>query len=382
MNQKKHIALFTYDLDYGGTERVVSRLANELSQYYKVTIVLLFNQVNYQVNNDINIIALANTKTSYNSKNPKKWIQYFSFFSKYRKVLTEENIDVSLSFLAIPNIINGYAKSKKPEIKTIISERCYPSKTYTSFFSKHLRKFLFKIYYNNNNLLFSNSKYINQDLKENFNVTVETKVVYNPIIHKKSDYSFNPNNSINFMVISIGRLVPVKNFQGIIKAVSKLNEDVRLNIFGNGELENKLNSLIKSLNSQQQIFINQSVNEILEELKKHHCFVLNSLTEGFPNALLEAMSVGLPVISTNCLTGPLELLNEDQPITIKTGTFVKAKYGLMVNTSDDEGLAKAITYFSEHESERKKFSELSFARAKDYNIATISNHIKDLIESL
>ena len=114
MNQKKHIALFTYDLDYGGTERVVSRLANELSQYYKVTIVLLFNQVSYQVNNEIKIIALANTKTSYNSKNPKKWIQYFSFFSKYRKVLAEENIDVSLSFLAIPNIINGYAKSKNP----------------------------------------------------------------------------------------------------------------------------------------------------------------------------------------------------------------------------------------------------------------------------
>ncbi|HZW63238.1 MAG TPA: glycosyltransferase [Flavobacteriaceae bacterium] len=382
MSAKKNIALFTYDLDYGGTERVVSRLANELVKYYNVTVILLFNKVNYKIASEVKLVALANKKTAYASYNPVKWIQYLSFLLKYEKYLKENQIAVSVSFLAVPNIINGYTKSNYPKIKTLISERCYPSKTYTGFFKKNIRKILFKKYYNNNNLLFSNSKYINQDLKENFNVKISSEVIYNPIVQEDSDYTFNLYYGDTFRVVSLGRLVPVKNFQGIIKAVAKLDADVTLNIYGNGILESPLKSLIKSLHTEHKTTVNQPVLNVFDVLKTHHCFVLNSHTEGFPNALLEAMSIGLPVISTNCLTGPLELLNDDEPVSINEGEFYNAKYGILINTNDVVALSKAITYLKNNENIREKYSKLGFERSKNYSIKNIGLQVKNLIDSI
>ena len=94
------------------------------------------------------------------------------------------------------------------------------------------------------------------------------------------------------------------------------------------------------------------------------------------------MSVGLPVIATNCMTGPLELLNDDKPIDIEWGSFSKAKFGLMVNPNDVDGLVNAITYFKEQENERIKFSKLGFERAKAYDISEISTQVKKLIETV
>ena len=93
------------------------------------------------------------------------------------------------------------------------------------------------------------------------------------------------------------------------------------------------------------------------------------------------MSLGVPVIATNCQSGPLELLHDNNAIDIKPGTFYKAKHGLLVNVDDHEGLAKAISYYEANEMVRKEYSELSFNKAKQYDIAVIGKQMKELIDT-
>src|SRR5690606_24580690 len=111
-------------------------------------------------------------------------------------------------------------------------------------------------------------------------------------------------------------------------SLSLLPKNIHLDIYGDGNLLNDLQQLATDLNLKNQVDFKGNVLDVHSKIVDSHCFVLSSLTEGFPNVLLEAMSVGLPVIATNCMSGPLELLNDNESIEIENGTFYKAKYGL------------------------------------------------------
>ena len=119
----------------------------------------------------------------------------------------------------------------------------------------------------------------------------------------------------------------------------------------------------------------------VEYLLDSQCFVLSSFTEGFPNAMIEAMAIGLPCVSTNCLSGPLELLNENQEIDIKDGEFFIGKYGLLVNNDDHIGLSKALDYFHSNPKEREKYSTLSLQRAKVYQLESIYAKFNQFIQN-
>jgi N-acetylgalactosamine-N,N'-diacetylbacillosaminyl-diphospho-undecaprenol 4-alpha-N-acetylgalactosaminyltransferase len=93
------------------------------------------------------------------------------------------------------------------------------------------------------------------------------------------------------------------------------------------------------------------------------------------------MAIGLPSVSTNCLSGPLELLNENEPINIKNGEFHIGKYGLLVNNDDHIGLSKALDYYHQNPAERERFSRLSVERAKAYELKSIYSQFNQFIKS-
>lgn len=108
------------------------------------------------------------------------------------------------------------------------------------------------------------------------------------------------------VIVAAGRLAPQKNFSLLIKAFARFNKhhpEYTLRIYGEGELREELTNLTNSLQIAEKVELPGRSVSLLQEMNSAAMFVLTSDYEGMPNVLLEAMCMGMPVISTDCPSG-------------------------------------------------------------------------------
>lgn len=377
---KKNISILTLSLGSGGAEKVISLLLKELKNDHNVCLVLFYNVIHFPIPEDVDVILLS--KKGIDRPYYLRFFDLIVFIIKYHRITKNRKISISISFLAFPNLLNGVLSVFNKNVKTIISERGFPSDNTTNKLSLYISKVFYPIFYNRCDALFSNSTHINKDLKDNFGVKIPMEVIYNPIeVPSKMITPQTLNNSEKYLkIITAGTLNKRKNHIMTIRALQDLR-NIQLTILGGGELQNYLEKEIINRSLADQIKLGGIVTNVNDYFRQSNCFVLSSFTEGFPNALLEAMAVGLPCISTNCLSGPLELLNENETVKINEGEFCIAKYGLLVNNDDHLGLRKALEYFRDHPDEREKYSRLSLNRSKEYQLDTIYSIFNKFIQN-
>ncbi|BAO77454.1 alpha-1,4-N-acetylgalactosamine transferase PglJ [Winogradskyella sp. PG-2] len=209
------------------------------------------------------------------------------------------------------------------------------------------------------------------------------EVIYNPIeLPENIIVSKDLNTRVKSLnIITAGTLNVRKNQIMIIRALNEAKTDDKLTILGGGNLHDYLFEETKKFKLEENVNLAGKVKNVNEYLLNNNCFVLSSFTEGFPNALLEAMAIGLPCVSTNCLSGPLELLNENETVNIKNGEFYIGKYGLLVNNDDHIGLSKAFEFYRNNPENREKYSALSLARAKEYHLDSIYSNFNTFIQN-
>ncbi len=378
-NSKKNISILSITLGSGGAEKVISLLLKSLVKDYNVYLVLFYNNIHFSIPEGVNVVFLS-------EKGPErpfylKILDSIKFIFKYFKFVKRNNIIVSVSFLAFPNLINGIVSTLNKKVKTIISERGFPSDNVSSKLSLYISKIFYPIFYNRCDKLFSNSIHINNDLKNNFGIKIPMEVIYNPIeIPQKTIEPTNLNSTEKRLeIITAGTLNTRKNQVMIIRSLLEIPNNDKFTILGDGHLRAYLTEEIKSSKLENQVQLKGKVKNVNDFLLESNCFVLSSFTEGFPNALLEAMAIGLPCISTNCLSGPLELLNKNNDVDIKNGEFVIAKYGLLVNNDDHVGLSKALEFFRNNPEKRVEFGKLSLQRSKEYHLDTIYTKFNQFI---
>ncbi|MCT4629150.1 glycosyltransferase [Winogradskyella sp.] len=380
-NQKKNIAILSISLASGGAEKVISLLLKELRNDYNVTLVLFHKVLHFPVPEGVEIFAMSNKSP----KRPfhKKIFDSIRFIFTYYRFIKKNNIEISISFLAFPNLINGIVATFNKKVKTIISERGFPSDNVTSKLSFYISKIFYPIFYNKCYKLFSNSVYINNDLKDNFGIKIPMEVIYNPIElpNKTINSELLSTETKKLKLITAGTINKRKNQIMVVRAIKESKLKYDFSILGDGDLRTYITEEITKFKLEDQISLKGKVKKVNEYLINNECFVLSSFTEGFPNALIEAMAIGLPCVSTNCLSGPLELLNENQPINIKNGEFFIGKYGLLVNNDDHIGLSKALDYYHTNPTERERFSRLSLERAKAYELKSIYSQFNQFIKS-
>lgn len=133
------------------------------------------------------------------------------------------------------------------------------------------------------------------------------------------------------VILGVGRLEPQKDFPTLIRAFAQVREvrPARLVILGWGPDRPKLESLIQELGIGADVDLPGFISNPISYMAKASVFALSSAWEGLPTVLIEAMAVGLPVVSTNCESGPDEILEH-------------GKHGALVPVGDDKALAEAI----------------------------------------
>ncbi|MEZ4854419.1 glycosyltransferase [Flavobacterium sp.] len=186
---KKNINIVAISMGSGGTEKTLYLILPLLIKNFNVNLILFNDVRHFAIPKEVNVYLLSKKKKD---SFLNKVLSPFKFFFTYKKILNRTKPDISISFLTRPNLLNTFINSCNTRI--IISERCFPSIAYKS---NSIRYWLYKIllpkYYNKADLLFSNSIYINNDLKQNFGVTIPMKVIYNPI-------KVNNNDEINSLI--------------------------------------------------------------------------------------------------------------------------------------------------------------------------------------
>ncbi|SDH45512.1 glycosyltransferase [Myroides phaeus] len=375
---KRNIAVFAINLSSGGAEKVISLLLKKLYLEYNVYLVLMNDNIHFNIPGGVKVIVLGKNEGS-------SFLKSFNFLKiifKYAFFLKKNDIDISLSFLTRPNLINGFMKFFNSNIKVVISERCYPSIAYKSNIIRfRLYKILFPIVYNKADLLFSNSEHINYDLKRNFGVKIPMKVIFNPVeLLGINTESFKVPEVID--IIYVGKLANIKNPLLLLKALKVVNiSNLKVTFLGDGTLRQMLEEYVV-VNNLNNVFFKGVVKNVSEFMSRASFFVLTSNSEGFPNVLVEAMAAGLPVIATNCMSGPLEILNENRSMIIPRGEFYIGKYGILINTDDSIGLSLAIKELCTNKELFLELSSKSLERADHYSLDNIYNELRTVLNDV
>ena len=309
--------LFYIDsMQKGGANRVMANLTDYFANSgYDVVLVndILSGQrePEYPVNPLVNRVILDVQGSSKAFSNLKR-------ITKLRELIKAEKPDSVVSFMGPPNIRMLLA-SAFLKCRTVVSVRNDPTKEYgVSWIKRMIANAVF--------LLADGCVFQTEDASLYFSrwVRRKSKVIVNPVNEtfygvKRSD---TPRN-----IVTVGRFYPQKNHKLLIDAFARIADEFleeNLIIYGEGPLREEMEKQIADLQLTNRIFLPGSTSRVPEVLSEAKLFVLSSDVEGMPNALMEAMAVGVPVISTDCpCGGPRSLVeSESQGQLVPSGDAI------------------------------------------------------------
>ena len=278
---------------------------------------------------------------------------------KLRKLLNEEKPDLILSFLGRPNMRMLIATLGLSVVK-VVSVRNDPNYEYGKGVCCILANAFF---YLADGVVFQTkgaAKYFSNKVQS------KSTIIPNPVNKKFYDVIRQYEESLK--IVNVGRLQPQKNQQLLVDAFHEIEDDfpdVKLLIYGDGILKD-------SLQKQETINIKLmgNIKGIENELASATIFVLSSDFEGMPNALMEAMAVGVPCISTDCPCGGPRFLiqNEEQ--------------GILVPCGDVDALANAMRKLLKNEEFRNQMGRAAKSRAEAFREEAVMNDWIEYLETI
>jgi GalNAc-alpha-(1->4)-GalNAc-alpha-(1->3)-diNAcBac-PP-undecaprenol alpha-1,4-N-acetyl-D-galactosaminyltransferase len=338
------LTLIISSLTSGGAERAVVLLAEGfLKKGYQVTVLTLDNQQNdfYQLPNEVQRLALS--ITGYSQTLVHAIVNNIKRIRVLRKVILQQNSDIVISFLDTTNIVTMLALTgtKYPVLLSEQNNPCTNSKG--------------RIWDNLRFLTYPKAAKVistSQGVDSYFNWLPKSKraVIYNPLATVEDG-----SNTVDLpqgadpekkWIIAMGRLTYQKGFDILLPAFHQIINKYpnwQLIILGEGQLRSELEHLKDDLGLSHQVILPGVIKNPFPLLKKSHIFVLSSRFEGFGNVLIEAMACGLPVISTDCPSGPREIIRDGID-------------GILVPNEDISALASAMDRLMCDEKERQRLA--------------------------
>ena len=365
---KKKLLFLVSSMEGGGAERVAAMLCNHWSKCgFDVTLMPTYSKrgtCKHVLDECVNLVFLADIVNSRTDSMYMKVIRTFNL----RRYIKETQPDYIVSFLTNVNI-GAIISSLGLNIPVFASERTYPPFNNWPILYNILRR----IFYPRATCIIMQTQ-DGMEWLENAIPSAKGAIVENPVIHPLPIPKIRNSNLLTTrkILLSVARLSKEKNIDIIIQAFNEIKDkylDWDLVILGEGSERNKLESIIKKNNLNNRIHLVGRTDDPDFWYKQASVFVMYSKFEGFPNALVEAMSYGLPVISSRCKTGPEDILNHQE-----NGLLVELK-------SSPKKLEEAIEFMIDNPKLAMRMGETAKVVRENYTIQKISNKWFQAFES-
>ena len=341
---KKKLIIFMPSIEGGGVEKNFFIISNYLSDKFRDTsIITSINKFNYKLNN----IDIINPSFKFKEKHGRKLRYFFCLLELIKLIIKNKKNVIILTFQA--NLYSAII-CKILKIKIIIRSNSSPSGWSNNIF----KKFAYKIFLQLPDKIIVNSNDFKKELKDKFRV--DSLCIFNPLnideIRRKSkektNLNFFKNNKNIIKIIFVGRFVDQKDPITFLKALSLINKKINFEalMIGRGILKTEMRTFIIKNKLEKKIKLLNFQDNPYKYIAKSDLLVLSSKFEGLPNILLEAISLNKFVISSNCPTGPREILDN-------------GKGGTLFKIGDFKQLSKEIILFSNNKkiySDKLKFA--------------------------
>jgi len=375
------IVFLINSLTSGGAENVVVTIVSKLLQEnHDVELICLEKNNFYAIPEGLKVTYL--TENDGKSSGLKKLflIPYLAY--KLKRYSQENKIDVIHSHLYRANYINVLSTLFGASHTTQIVNHGIISRYKTKGLLGKINLFLIKHLYSKANLIILISKMMKKDLNDLFDFSNKQIVINNPYdINKINKLKDEPIEDFHFLptkkyLITMGRLISLKRYQDVLKALSMLDDNIELVLLGDGEERDNLVSLSKTLNINKRVHFLGNILNPFKYLAKADVFILSSETEGFPNSIIEALACKTVVVSSDCISGPREILAPSTSISLQLKDEIEVtEYGVLYPVGNIKLLRKAIKHLINVESSEKLLS-----RAKDFSVEKIITQYKKVLE--
>lgn len=378
----KNVMLITPMLHQGGFERICVMTARLLEADYDVTIVVFSMK---DIAFDISNLKVINLDLKSRPGRLAKVINVLRRSRKLTKLQKNLNTDVSYSFGMTANIANALTGGAKKKICACHSFEEIKNGRYMKLIGKKA------------DLLFCCAKKMTDLAVKQYGFSnIET--LWNPCDTEEVREQSRKGNKeeLTFfeeekpVFVSMGREDEVKGFWHLLKAFRRVSEslpDAKLAVIGEGSFE-KYKALARELQIEERIWFTGLKKNPFPYLAKGKAYVLSSISEGLPNALVEALSLSLPVISVNCLSGPAEILHENWQEAEEKKEYFEADYGILTPAvsqtpdfqakwqnegklikleKEEEILAEAMLRIATDEELCRHYKERGSCRAEDFS---------------
>ncbi len=374
-------------LHQGGFERVCVATARLLAPFYDVYIVIFSSA---DIAYDIRGLQIIDLKMGTVESKLGKIRNVFRRSRRVAALKKQLGIDIAYSFGPTANLVNVFSRSHG---KVWCGIRSYMDMGN----SRYLRLFCGR-----SDLVICCSRIIEKELQEKYGCRQIT-TLYNPfdlqqlIERSKEEDCQLPFRNASRVVVSIGRQDDVKGFWHLVKSFSlvlRRYEDARLVIVGDGDFQEYW-KLAQDLHIEHAVrFPGVKKNPFPYMALGDGVYVMPSLNEGFPNVLVEAMALGRPIISTNCMTGPAEILTRDFAAHTGREEYLDGDYGILIPnleptknmdaaviTEEEERLAEQILRLFDDPNLYQKYSQASVQRAAEFSNEAYVGVLRSLIEA-
>tara|TARA_B100001057_G_scaffold395650_1_gene405222 strand:- start:161 stop:1252 length:1092 start_codon:yes stop_codon:yes gene_type:complete len=360
MAESKKLIVFIPSIEDGGVEKNLYIILNSLSKKINdITLITYDNSKKNRFNKKIKILNPFFNLINFKGRYPK----YFFCLTVLIKILLFRKNNLVLSFQA-----NIFAIIASTFFKTPIISRSNSSSAGWS--NNKIKQKIFKFYFKKANKIIVNSYQFKKEMDNKYGINSEC--ILNPfefnkikkLSNEKSQKIFGKKK--NLKLISVGRLTDQKDFETMINVIKHVKRNVQLVIIGKGRNYDSLKNYINELKLSNKInFIGYKKNPF-KYVKQADIFILTSKFEGSPNVLVEAQYLKKYIISTNCPTGPKEILNN-------------GKYGSLVRVGDHKSIAKILQNYIYSKPIKKKI-KLGYLNTKKYDYKIACKKYFDLIQ--